>query len=417
MMSVTWRSCLSAVLKLHTTHPVTLPDGLRMPPHHELFARYRELQQYVGWTEDDALRIRSVGPRLEPSFVAIIDDFYAEIDRHPSARAVIKGGDEQVQRLKQTLRNWLSELVAGDYDETYVQRRWQVGLRHVEIGLSQVYTNVALSRLRGELLRLLPTVTEDPAAAAMSLNKLLDLDLAIIEDAYQSEYMRRQQQSDRLAAIGQVAGGIAHELRNPLNVVKTSVYYLLHAKSPTPEKVTEHLTRIERQVGVADGVISALSDFARLPVPELRPISVESCLREVLEQVPLANGIMVSLEIPASVPAMLGDERQLKIVFGNLVRNACDAMKDGGALRLTVRPLGDDVEISVTDTGGGILPENLERILEPLYSTKARGIGLGLAITRSIVEKHSGKLQVASELGQGSTFTVRLPAVLESTPS
>src|SRR5438093_8079356 len=100
-----------------------------------------------------------------------------------------------------------------------------------------------------------------------SLNTLLDLDLAIIEDAYQAEYTARQQRTERLAAIGQVAGGIAHELRNPLNVVKTSVYYLLNARNPTPAKTAEHLQRIERHVVVADGVITALSNFARLPLP------------------------------------------------------------------------------------------------------------------------------------------------------
>ena len=101
-----------------------------------------------------------------------------------------------------------------------------------------------------------------------ALNKLLDLDLAIIEDAYQAEYMARLQRSERLATLGQVAGGVAHELRNPLNVVKTSVYYLLNARNPTPEKQADHLRRIERNVELADNVITALSNFAKVPVPD-----------------------------------------------------------------------------------------------------------------------------------------------------
>src|SRR6185312_11952874 len=112
-------------------------------------------------------------------------------------------------------------------------------------------------------------------------------------DAYQTEFSQRQQRSDRLAAIGQVAGGVAHELRNPLNVVKTSVYYLLNARSPVPEKKVEHLQRIEKHVVLADGVITALSNFARLPVPNRVPFSVGQCLREALETNPLPDSIQL----------------------------------------------------------------------------------------------------------------------------
>ncbi len=244
------------------------------------FGRYREFQSYVGWTEADAERLAAAAPLIEPRLVGLVDDFYAEIDRHEGARKVITGGQAQVERLKGTLVQWLRELFSGSYDADYVTRRWRVGWRHVEIGLEQVYTNVALSRLRTGLVRSLQDDWEGDEAslkeAIRALNKLLDLDLTIIEDAYQDEYTARLQRTERLATLGQVAGGVAHELRNPLNVVKTSVYYLLNARNATPEKKAEHLLRIERHVTLADNVISALSSFARMPVPDLRPIAVES---------------------------------------------------------------------------------------------------------------------------------------------
>ena len=382
-----------------------------------LFGRYQELQQYVGWTEADALRVQSVATLLEAHLVPLIEDFYAEIERHPEARKVITGGTQQIERLKGTLRGWLRELLFGPYDREYVARRWRVGWRHVEIGLDQVYTNVALSRLRGGLLRTLEECWQGDPREAMavrrSLNTLLDLDLAIIEDAYQTEHITRQQRSERLAAIGQVAGGIAHELRNPLNVVKTSIYYLLNARNPSPAKTAEHLQRIERHVVVADGVITALSNFAKLPLPNLRPFPVEQCVREVLELNPLPDNIQVTIDCPASLPPVLGDIDQIRIVFGNLVRNGREAMLQGGRLSVHGRQVGDSVEIDVRDTGTGISPENLSRITEPLYSTKARGLGLGLAIVRAILDKNKGSLRVASEVGSGTTCTVRLAAGLE----
>ena len=131
----------------------------------------------------------------------------------------------------------------------------------------------------------------------------------------------------------------------------------------------------------------------------------------MLETTPLPAELTVSVECAAELPPALCDARQLQIVFSNLVRNAREAMlPQGGSLTITAKPSGDEVAVTVSDTGTGIACENLERILEPLYSTKARGIGLGLAITRSIVEKHGGTLRAASELGVGSQFTVCLPS-------
>jgi signal transduction histidine kinase len=389
----------------------------------QLFERYNELQAYVNWTEKDRERLVAVGPLLDPCLPALIEDFYAEIERHPAARKVITGGEAQIERLKGTLFRWLRELLSGSYDADYVERRWRVGWRHVEIGLDQVYTNVALSRLRTGLIRCLheswngtPLLLKE---TVRSLNKLLDLDLAIIEDAYQAEYAGRLQRNERLITLGQVAGGIAHEIRNPLNVVKTSVYYLLHARNPSPEKKIEHMHRIERHVELADNVVTALASFARMPIPNLNPISIESVVQGAIELNPPGDTIEVAIDFAEWLPPVLADGTQLQIVFGNLLRNARDAMPKGGKLTIGARDVDGGVEVTVSDTGHGIPPEDLSRIMEPLYSTKARGLGLGLAIARAILDKCQGTLRAASEVGVGSTFTLRLPVapIQERTPS
>jgi signal transduction histidine kinase len=374
---------------------------------------YRELQAYVGWTDEDTARVRRAGPLIEPHLTELIDDFYAEIKRHPKAHRVL-ADEAQVNRLKGSLRTWVHQLFEGPYDADYVARRWQVGRRHVEVGLEHIFAHVALARLRHGLIRALraewPADAPELGATVDSLNALIDLDLAIIEDAYASEYQDKLQKAERLAAIGQIAGGVAHELRNPLNVVKTSAYYLLNAKSCSSDRMNEHLHRISRQVNHANDVITALSSFAKPPLPQLSSISVADCVKGALERYPVPTGIRLVSDLPSSLPKVRADATQLGIVFGNLIRNACDAMPTGGTLTLSAARSDGMVEVRVADTGIGIAANDLARITEPLFSTKARGMGLGLAITNAILAKVSGKLHVVSEVGQGSTFTVWLPA-------
>jgi signal transduction histidine kinase len=203
---------------------------------------------------------------------------------------------------------------------------------------------------------------------------------------------------------------VAHELRNPLNVIKTSVYYLLHARNPTPEKTSEHLQRIEQQVGLADRVITTLVSFAKMPLPELQPTVIGELVSQVLQTCQLSGNIEAIIDCPDSLPPVLADPDQLRIVLGNLIRNARDAMPEGGQLKIVGRAAEDHVEVDVIDTGVGIPAEHLSQISEPLFSTKSRGLGLGLALVRSILDKNQGALRVSSELGHGSAFTVQLRA-------
>jgi len=163
----------------------------------ELTQKYAELQRYVGWNEEDQQRVIAIRDLLLAHTDSLIDDFYEEIQRHPHTAQIITGGPEQIARLKTMLRQWLRQLLTGPYDHGYVALRSNVGRRHVEIGLEQVYVNAALSRLRMGLAQQLHDVwngsPEDLRVTLESLNKLLDLDLAIIEDAYQTEYLANQE--------------------------------------------------------------------------------------------------------------------------------------------------------------------------------------------------------------------------------
>jgi PAS domain S-box-containing protein len=165
-----------------------------------LFERYRELQEYVHWTTRDAARLAVVAPSVVPRIDPLIDEFYAEIERHPEAARVITGGPSQVAKLKLSLREWLSESLVGRGDAQYVARRWKIGWRHAEIGLNPAFVAAAMSLLRAGLTSLLADQNCPPEQLRLtveSLNKLLDVELAIIQDAYEAEHLRRERDAIR----------------------------------------------------------------------------------------------------------------------------------------------------------------------------------------------------------------------------
>ncbi len=165
----------------------------------DLAERYQRLQRYVGWNDDDVSRVLEVAPLVRRSFEELIEDFYATIETEPQAAKVITGGREQVARLKGTLCRWLEEMFQGPWSDDYAAARWRVGWRHVEIGLGSVFTAVAFSRLRHGLTRAIERKWSGDLSALQetlhSVHRLLDLELALIQDAYEDEYVARQRRS------------------------------------------------------------------------------------------------------------------------------------------------------------------------------------------------------------------------------
>ncbi|MCM2359147.1 MAG: cache domain-containing protein [Geobacteraceae bacterium] len=238
---------------------------------------------------------------------------------------------------------------------------------------------------------------------------------------------------EKLAAIGELAAGVAHEINNPMAIIRGNAELLQMAIPPT-DPSREEVDTIAQQVGRVEKIVANLLRFARRERKHLGKTAVDRMLDEILNQVghqvPLA-GIALRKEFAAELPDIEGDPDQLRQVFTNLILNAVHAMPDGGALRVSTRlaqgsrfkvqgfnsklkiqnskPEGDFCEISFADTGVGIAPENLEQIFNPFFTTRASGTGLGLSVSYGIVKNHGGKIEVTSECGQGSLFRVILP--------
>jgi len=163
-------------------------------------------------------------------------------------------------------------------------------------------------------------------------------------------------------------------------------------------------------VNTAERTISSLLDFARAKPPLKRKVNIEDIIRESLSRLKVPDNIHVKFRADKLVPAIMVDPDQLGQVFGNVLLNAIQAMPEGGQLKIKCETAAaDTLAVTVSDTGVGISSENIKRVFEPLFTGKAKGIGLGMAITKTFIEGHGGSIEVKSEVGQGSTFTVTLP--------
>jgi len=224
-------------------------------------------------------------------------------------------------------------------------------------------------------------------------------------------------ESERINAIKNLAAGLAHEIGNPLNALNIHLQLLSRelseVKDESVRKSLQALTDVARaEIARLDAIntqfLGAIRPSQAVLMPELPTDVLEETLK-ILKTEFKNRSIDVSVDIPEAVPSVRLDRQQIKQVFFNLIKNALEAMPDGGSLRI-VFGVGDAfVDISFIDTGVGIPQEELGRIFEPYHTTKKRGSGLGLMIVQRIVEDHGGEIEIASKLGQGACFKIRLP--------
>lgn len=222
---------------------------------------------------------------------------------------------------------------------------------------------------------------------------------------------------DRLALAGQIAAGIAHELGTPLNVISGRAQLIVE-KDATRDEIERHVRSIREQAERVTATIRQLLDFVRRRGPDLGPADLNELCRQVLDMIrPLAGKRQVQLELVAATDRAVVhiDHNQIQQAVSNLIMNAIQAMTEGGKVQVRVRSAAAEpdaqVAIEIEDTGTGIAPENVKRIFEPFFTTQkaGEGTGLGLSITEGIVRDHGGRIEVQSQVGAGSRFTLYFP--------
>lgn len=512
--------------------------------------RYRDLQQYVGWSADDADRVRESAPHITRRVGELIDDFYAEIERHPDAARVITGGPAQIERLKGSLREWLRDTLDCRNDPAYIQRRWRIGLRHAEINLNPAFVAAAMSRLRNGMMAIIgdaKNLTQTKRGAIVqSISKLIDLELAIIQDAYQAEHLERERvaehersevkfrrlvetaacvvailrsdstiayfspfgeeltgyaaeeiagqnftalfvpdwardafaneldatlagrisksfetpilcrdenlrwlvwnaqrldefdgspavlavgqdfterrdaqeqmlRSERLAGIGQMITGLAHESRNALQRIQ-SCSEMLELEVASNDEAMQLVRRLQEAQDNLRRLFDEVRGYAAPIQLERTSCRLESVWHEawnLLESsrrgrqaglVERRDGIDTTVSV---------DRFRLVQLFRNLFENALAACRDPVSIQLACRDVNFQqrpaIEVRVQDNGPGLSAKARQCVFEPFFTTKTKGTGLGMAIARRIVEAHGGQIAVGDEWSEGAEFVVTLP--------
>ena len=227
----------------------------------------------------------------------------------------------------------------------------------------------------------------------------------------QEELVRKE----KLAVLGQVAGSVGHELRNPLGVMSNAVYFLQTVLPDADETTREYLGIIKSEIASSERIVSDLLDSVRTKPPHAEIVGVMELINQTLRKLTLPPSVSVKLDIPETLPPLRADAQQIHQVFRNLISNGAEAMPEGGELEICAVENKQDknITISVRDNGSGMTPEHLSKLFQPLFTTKARGIGLGLVVVKNLTQANGGSVEVQSEPGKGTTFTVTLPAADE----
>ncbi|MBI5895978.1 MAG: GHKL domain-containing protein, partial [Desulfobacterales bacterium] len=237
-----------------------------------------------------------------------------------------------------------------------------------------------------------------------------------LEEA-QGELIKRE----KLATLGQLTSTVSHELRNPLGVIRSSNFYLQRKIETRDEKIDKHFQRIEDQVALCDNIVTDLLEYTQGRSVSVKKAPMHLWLEKLIGEIEETRSITIERRLPDDLPAIAHDREKMRRVFINLIENALQAIKDCDepnktpregyrpAIRVTARREANQLVVAVADNGVGMNEKTRRMAFEPLFTTRARGTGIGLAIVQKIVNEHGGNVSLQSEPDKGTTITITLP--------
>jgi PAS domain S-box-containing protein len=362
--------------------------------------RYRqlvELAQEGVWVVDKEYNTTFVNPRMAEMMG------YAESEM--VGKRLFEFVDKvHVEQAKKALSEY-TRSVRGDFEFEFTRKDG-----------SRVYTSIRASQVKDDEGRYLGTLAlvADITLGKQMQDKLEQYskhleDLVAQRTKQLSEAQGQLVKAERLAAIGELAAMVGHDLRNPLTGIKNAAYFLEKKGTEIPvEQSRAMLKTIDRCVEHSNKIINDLLDYSRDICLELQKSSPKTLLSDALAVIQIPEKVKI-LNYLTNEPLLTIDPDKIERIFINLIQNAIDAMPNGGTVTISSKKVNNSIQISVTDTGTGIPDEILPKLFSPLFTTKAQGMGFGLAICKRFVEAHEGKITVETVKGKGTTFTITLP--------
>ncbi len=400
----------------------------------------QETKRYLGFHEADEQLLRQLSPRMEKYLPELAERFYSQILYHPHAFRVFTGGEAQIARLKQTLQHWARGLFNGAYDEAYAEERYQIGYRHVRIGLQQKYVISAMGIVRAylsECLLLEFPASDERLRYTRSLSRALDLDLNLMCESYMHatlENLRRlneqlERANQELAHASRVkddfVAHISHELRTPLNAILGFIKLILDGLGKDRSEEHELLRDAFSSGQHLLSIVNDLLDIARIEAGQMALHIEEVNPRHVLDStLPLAavqaaskNLKLRDATLGMALPLVEADEVRFREVLLNLLSNAVKFTAQGlVTVRAGVDNAGGFLRLEVEDTGVGIPAEQREIVFEKFVQAtdvkgrRYEGTGLGLAISRKLVEMMGGQISLGTGAdGRGTLVWFTLP--------